>query len=122
MPEEWQTRVTVERAELGSAIDRASLIAREGKSNLVCFKLDGETLEVSSNSETGDMEEKMQVITEGKDLTIAFNVRYITDVLKALSDDQIVMRFNSNVSPCVVCPVEGDSYLYLVLPVRVFNA
>ena len=122
LPEEWQTRVTVERAELGSAIDRASLIAREGKSKLVCFKLDGETLEVSSNSETGDMEEKMQVITEGKDLTIAFNVRYITDVLKALSDDQIVMRFNSNVSPCVVCPVEGDSYLYLVLPVRVFNA
>ena len=50
----------------------------------------------------------MQVITEGKDLTIAFNVRYITDVLKALSDDQIVMRFNSNVSPCVVCPVEGQ--------------
>ena len=95
---------------------------KEGKTNLVCFKIDGETLEVSSNSETGDMEEKMQVITEGKDLTIAFNVRYITDVLKALSDDQIVMRFNSNVSPCVVCPVEGDSYLYLVLPVRVFNA
>ena len=84
--------------------------------------IDGETLEVTSNSETGDMEEKMQVSTEGKDLTIAFNVRYITDVLKALSDEQIVMRFNSNVSPCVICPVEGESYLYLVLPVRVFNA
>ena len=55
-------------------------------------------------------------------MTIAFNVRYITDVLKALSDDQVVMRFNSNVSPCVVCPTEGDAYLYLVLPVRVFNA
>ena len=122
LPEEWQTRVTVDRAELGSAIDRASLIAREGKTNLVCFKIDGETLEVTSNSETGDMEEKMQVSTEGKDLTIAFNVRYITDVLKALSDEQIVMRFNSNVSPCVICPVEGESYLYLVLPVRVFNA
>ena len=122
LPEEWQTRVTVERAELGSAIDRASLIAREGKTNLVCFKIDGEMLEVTSNSETGDMEEKMQVSTEGKDLTIAFNVRYITDVLKALSDEQIVMRFNSNVSPCVICPVEGESYLYLVLPVRVFNA
>ena len=114
--------MTVDRAELGSAIDRASLIAREGKTNLVCFKIDGETLEVTSNSETGDMEEKMQVSTEGKDLTIAFNVRYITDVLKALSDEQIVMRFNSNVSPCVICPVEGESYLYLVLPVRVFNA
>ncbi|MDO5378326.1 MAG: DNA polymerase III subunit beta, partial [Clostridia bacterium] len=113
LPEEWQTRVTIGRAELASAIDRASLIAREGKSNLVCFKIDGETLEVTSNSETGDVEEKIGVLTEGRDLTIAFNVRYLTDVLKALSDEQIVMRFNSNVSPCVICPTEGEGYLYL---------
>ena len=122
LPQEWQTRVSVRSGELGSAIDRASLIAREGKSNLVCFKIDGDTLTVTSNSENGDMEEKIDVTTEGKDLTIAFNVRYITDVLKAISDDEVFMRFNSNVSPCVVCPTEGDSYLYLVLPVRVFNA
>ena len=122
LPQEWQTRVAVRRSDLGSAIDRASLIAREGKSNLVCFKIDGDTLDVTSNSENGDMEEKIDVTTEGKDLTIAFNVRYITDVLKALSDDEVFMRFNSNVSPCVVCPMEGDSYLYLVLPVRVFNS
>lgn len=121
LPDEWQTRVTISRAELSSAIDRASLIAREGKSNLVCFRIDGETLDVTSNSESGDMEERIGVVTEGKDLTIAFNVRYITDVLKALSDDQVFMRFNSNVSPCVICPTEGDGYLYLVLPVRVFN-
>ena len=121
LPDEWQTRVTVERGALWSAIDRASLIAREGKSNLVCFKIDGETLMVTSNSETGDVEEKILVTTEGRDLSIAFNVRYITDVLKALSDDEICMRFNSNVSPCVICPTEGDAYLYLVLPVRVFN-
>lgn len=121
LPEEWQTRVTLSRTELASAIDRASLIAREGKSNLVCFKIDGETLDVTSNSEMGDVEEKIGVSTEGRDLTIAFNVRYLTDVLKALSDDQIVMRFNSNVSPCVVCPTEGENYLYLVLPVRVFG-
>lgn len=122
LPQEWQIRVAVRSGELSSAIDRASLIAREGKSNLVCFKIDGDTLTVTSNSENGDMEEKIDVTTEGKDLSIAFNVRYITDVLKAISDDEVFMRFNSNVSPCVVCPTEGESYLYLVLPVRVFNA
>ena len=122
LPEEWQTRITVGRADLGSAIDRASLIAREGKNNLVCFKIDGGELLVTSNSESGDVEERMPISTEGKDLTIAFNVRYITDVLKALSDDEVYMRFNSNVSPCVVCPTQGDAYLYLVLPVRVFGA
>ncbi len=122
LPQEWQTRVAVRSGELSSAIDRASLIAREGKSNLVCFKIDGDTLTVTSNSENGDMEERIGVTTEGKDLSIAFNVRYITDVLKAISDDEVFMRFNSNVSPCVICPTEGDAYLYLVLPVRVFGA
>ena len=71
---------------------------------------------------SSDVQEQIAIGTEGKDLTIAFNVRYITDVLKALSDDEVFMRFNSNVSPCVLCPTEGDSYLYLVLPVRVFNS
>ena len=122
LPQEWQTRVIIGRSELASAIDRASLIAREGKSNLVCFRIDGEMMTVTSNSEMGDVEEQIRVTTEGKDLTIAFNVRYITDVLKAVSDDEIAMRFNSNVSPCVVCPTEGEGYLYLVLPVRVFSA
>lgn len=122
LPQEWQTRVTVRRGELSGAIDRAGLIAREGKSNLVNFRIDGDQLTVTSNAENGDMEEQIAVTTEGKDLTIAFNIRYITDVLKALSDDAVFMRFNSNVSPCVICPTEGESYLYLVLPVRVFNA
>lgn len=121
LPQEWQTRVTVSCQELSSAIDRASLIAREGKSNLVRFKIDGDAMEIASNSETSDMQETLSVQTQGKDLTIAFNVRYITDVLKALSDEEVVMRFNSNVSPCVLCPEEGDAYLYLVLPVRTFN-
>ena len=79
-------------------------------------------LEVTSNSESGDVQEQLSVETEGKDITIAFNVRYITDVLKSISDDEVRMRFNSNVSPCVVCPTQGDAYLYLVLPVRMFNA
>lgn len=122
LPREWQTAVTLSRADLGGAIDRASLIAREGKNNLVRFKIEGDTLEIASNSETGDTQETLSVQTEGKDLSIAFNVRYITDVLKALSDDEVLLRFNSNVSPCVVLPTEGEAYLYLVLPVRTFGA
>lgn len=121
LPQEWLTRTTIRRDALSSAIDRASLIAREGKSNLVRFRIDGDVLEIASNSELGDTQETLSVITEGKDLSISFNVRYITDVLKAVNDEEVVMRFNSNVSPCVLCPAEGEAYLYLVLPVRTFG-
>ena len=120
LPTDFQTCVTVRRAQLAEAIDRASLIAREGKNNLVRFKIEGDSMTLSSNAELGDVQEQIDVITEGKDIEIAFNVRYVSDVLKVLTDENVCMRFNSNVSPCVICPQEGDAYLYLVLPVRVF--
>ena len=106
----------------GSYYHSGDFIIRIPAENLDQFVAQvGEEANVTSNSESGDVQEQLSIGTEGKDLTIAFNVRYITDVLKALSDDEVRMRFNSNVSPCVVCPTEGDAYLYLVLPVRVFN-
>ncbi|MCR4707374.1 MAG: DNA polymerase III subunit beta [Clostridiales bacterium] len=122
LPTEWKTQTIVNRRDLESAIDRASLIAREGKSNLVRFRIEGEELIVTSNSETSDTEECITGETMGSGLTIAFNIRYITDVLKVLNEDRVVMRFNSNVSPCVITPEQGEKYLYLVLPVRVFGA
>lgn len=120
LPTEWQTRIQVRCADLGNAIDRASLIAREGKNNLVRFHIEGDTLTLTSNAELGDVQEQMSILTEGKDMEIAFNVRYVSDVLKVLGEESVCMRFNSNVSPCVICPPEGEDYLYLVLPVRVF--
>lgn len=52
---------------------------------------------------------------------IAFNARYISDVIKNIDNECCMLSMNTNVSPCVVSPVEGDDYLYLVLPVRVAN-
>ncbi len=119
MPSEWQTRIKVKREELEGAIERVALIAREGKNNLVRFHIEGQQLILSSNAELSDAQEQMEQMMEGKDIDIAFNVRYMSDVLKVLEEDEICLRFNSNVSPCEVCPPEGADYLYLVLPVRV---
>ena len=77
---------------------------------------------ITSNAELGDVREEVPVVSEGHDLDIAFNVRYIADTLRAIEDDEVIIRFNSNVTPCLFCPVEGDEYLYLALPVRVFSA
>ena len=122
LPADWQTRMKVQRDALEKAIDRASLIAREGKNNLVRFQISECQLTLSSNAELGDVEEQLDVDVEGKDIEIAFNVRYMSDVLKVLEEEEICLCFNSNVSPCVICPPEGNGYTYLVLPVRVFTA
>ena len=72
-------------------------------------------------SELGDVEEDMEAQLNGEPIDIAFNARYITDVIRNVPDEDLCMKFNSSVSPCVVVPQNGDDYLYLILPVRVFQ-
>ncbi|MCL1965480.1 MAG: DNA polymerase III subunit beta [Firmicutes bacterium] len=122
LPGEWKTRIIVSKKDMEEALDRASLMAREGKNNLVKLHMEEGTLLITSNAELGDVREEISIEFEGRELDIAFNVRYITDTLRAIEDENIILKFNSNVSPCVLCPTFGDKFIYLALPVRVFSA
>lgn len=119
MPRDWKTRVTVNRGDMAQCIDRASLMAREGKSNLVKLSIHDSRMVITSNSEMGDVYEELSIEQEGEGLDIAFNVKYMSDVVRAVDDEALFMCFNSSVSPCVITPTEGNAFTYLVLPVRV---
>lgn len=128
LPASSTTQIKIDRTMLNDAIDRCSLIAREGKNNLVhlSIKKDGDDmpggwLVLTANAERGEAHEEIMIDCDGKDLDIAFNARYLTEVAHAVEDQEIVMCFNSNVSPCMLKPVTGDQYRFLVLPVRVFG-
>ncbi len=118
LPPSYAISVRLSRGELADCIDRASLMAREGKSNLLKFSITQDKLAITSNSEMGDVYEEMDVETLGKDIDIAFNVRYITEAVRSIEEEQFLIKLNSNISPCVLVPTEGEDFLYLVLPVR----
>ena len=62
------------------------------------------------------------VSKEGDDLVIGFNSKYLADALKAIDDEQITMLFNTAISHCLIRPLTGQAYEYLVLPVRITNS
>ena len=103
------------------AIERASLFAKVGKNNLIKLNIQENELEITSKSEEGNVRENVYISREGKDLIIGFNSKYLIDSLKAIDDENIVMLFNTPISPCLITPVEGNEYEYLVLPVRITN-
>ena len=122
LPSSWTTEALVNRSLFFDAIDRCSLMAREGKNNLVYLHLKQEgPMEMTANAERGDVHEEMDVGFEGNELSIAFNSRYLTDIIHNIDDDQLRMCFNSSVSPCMIKPMEGDAFTFLVLPVRIFG-
>lgn len=121
LPTSWMTRITVKRKDLQEAVNRASLIAQEGKNNLIRLETEQNQLKITSNSEVGDDLEEIEATIEGERIMIAFNARYISDVMRYTDDEYLCLKMNTNVSPCVITPVNGDDFLYLILPVRVYN-
>jgi DNA polymerase-3 subunit beta len=120
LPATWTTAVKVNRQQLIGAIERAALIAREGN-NLLKLHVDDKVMTIYANTERGNAVEKVEVAFDGAPLDIAFNARYLLDVIRNIDTPEMAMRYNTNVSPCVVCPVTGNQYTYLVLPVRTID-
>lgn len=118
LPKEYSTRVSVEREMLMGSLERASILAREGSNNVIRFEFAEGVLSITSNSEMGRIDEKLPVDSEGKDLRIAFNAKYVLDVLKNVDDSEVHMYFNTEISPCVVRKEGEGAYEYLILPVQ----
>jgi len=121
LPKENQLRIVLNRMNLMEAIERASLFAKVGKNNLIKLNIQENEMEITSKSEEGNVREKVYISKEGKELVIGFNSKYLLDSLKAIDDENIAMLFNTPISPCLIRPVEGNEYEYLVLPVRITN-
>lgn len=120
IPNEFLTVLRVSKNQLLQSIERAAIVAR-GMKNLVKIDIKEGNMNISANSELGKVDENIMINLEGKDVVIAFNSKYLTDLFRVIEDDFVYMYFNSSIAPCVIKPYQGDGYLYLILPIRINN-
>lgn len=118
LPKSFATRVVVELEPFRRGIDRAALIAREGNNNLLVLKIADGVMAIEAHSQIGDVYERLDIQQEGANINIAFNVKYLTDVVRFIDAEQIEINLNNAISPCVITPLGDQDYLHLVLPVR----
>ena len=116
-----KTRVRINRSEMLDIVERASLIAREGRANVIKLNFEDDTLTVTAKSEIGSINEQQTVEIIGDGLSIAFNARYILDILKNIDDDEFFVDMTNNVSQCIFKPIEGEKYYFVVVPMRTFD-
>ncbi|MBZ9684791.1 DNA polymerase III subunit beta [Clostridium estertheticum] len=119
IPEEYNLKITAKRSELLNCIERASLMAKEGNTNLVKFNIEEDNMIITSNSQLGKSREEINIILQGEPLQIAFNSKYLIELLKIMEEEEILMEFSSGVNPCVVRNKEKNNCTYMVLPVRI---
>ncbi|MBQ3291371.1 MAG: DNA polymerase III subunit beta [Mogibacterium sp.] len=110
--------VRVKRNDLLRSIERASLLASVQNNNLIRFNIDKDLIVIKSLNEEGNIEEKVEIINDGEGLNIGLNSKYLKDALSVIEDEEIIMNFRDSVSPCIIKPLKGDKYTYLILPIR----
>lgn len=121
IPMNYETFLIVNKLQLEDALERVSLLSKVGQNNFVKFDIKEGAVQLTSNSEIGNIKEKISAVLNGKDVTIAFNPRFILESLKASNDEFVKLCLNTSSNPCVIVPTEGDEFLYLILPVRMFG-
>ena len=121
IPQAINSVVTINKKQLEFGLERASLLARMDKNNLVKFEVKDKLLTLSSASDIGNVTENITISLEGKDITIAFNARYMSECMRIIDDEFIKINFTSSIAPCTITSTEGDEYLYLILPVRIVS-
>ena len=122
IPENWETRIRVDRSSLQNCFERISLISSSSiekeKKYPVKVNVDIGKVTISCTNQTGDAKEEMYVTTEGKNLEAGFNPKYFLDALRAIDDQEVFVDFGTSISPCIIRPVEEGDYTYMILPIR----
>jgi DNA polymerase-3 subunit beta len=120
-PIEFTTKVTVKKSEICSSVERASVLIRGEKDNLIQLDIKNGKIVITANSEMGKVEESVDAELDGKELSIAMNGKFLMDAMKALEEEKILLSFNTSVSPFTVTNLTEKRDEYLILPVRKGN-
>ena len=105
IPSDYQKRLTIPVSELQRAVRRASIVARENAHRII-VRTDEDKLILTANSQiVGDAREEVEIGREGDDVEIAFNSRYLLDLLDVLDTETLHLELTEALKPGIVRPV-----------------
>ncbi len=118
IPVQTTTKIRVKTREMIDAVDRASLVISDRlKSPLICRFKDDQIF-LSCITALGSVNEVLSVNMEGRPEEMGFNCRFLLDALRNTESDEILIELNGAQAPMKIVPTSGESFLFLVLPVK----
>jgi len=119
IPKTHTLEVTVGVRSLVDSVERAALLISERMKSPLRMKFSGSTISIACETSMGKIYDEVSCTSEGGDVSIGFNHKYLLDALRNSGCDEVKLQLSGPLSPVKVVPKEGEEFLFLVLPVRI---
>ena len=119
IPPTTSTKVVANTADMIDMIERISQVIVERFRTPVTCRFENGRFQAACTTERGNAQDEMIVAIEGEPMNIGCNSRFLLEALRAAETDEVVITMSGPLSPIVIRPPEGESFLFIVLPVRV---
>ncbi len=121
IPSSYETKLTVNIKQLQASLDRAAVMTRYDKSSMVKVEVKDSIMNVHASSSIGEINDMIKIYSNGKDVNMLLNCKFILDVLKNCDGEFVNISLNSPTAPFIIEPInekENEKYVYLLLPIR----
>lgn len=120
LPESIETSAVIDTRMLIDTVERVSqvIIDKDRRRTPVKCNLTDGLFIATCTTDAGSASDEIPIDMDGVPIEIGFNYRYLLEALRATETDKVVLQFHSPIKPLLIRPIDGDSFLYIVLPVR----
>lgn len=119
IPSEFTKKLTIPTDQFLQSIKRVAIVARENSNRTILQTVNGTLIATAESGSVGKAHEEVEVIREGDDIKMAFNSRYLLDMLGVVETEAIEVELSGEVNPAVLRPQGKNDYTYVLMPMQV---
>lgn len=118
IPTQFKSRVVIERSEVLKAVKLASVFARSEANIVRLQNLPQKLVLTSEAKEIGSQKKEVEASSEGEEINIAFNGKFLQDALAAFNSSQATLELSGSLSAAVIKPIGEEGLQYIIMPVN----
>lgn len=118
IPNGFSTEVIVNKRDFATSLERCSLLIDEKNKCPITCDVSGSAMRISCRTGIGKINDAVPADITGEAVKIGFNNKLMLEALRAADGDKIRIRFNGAMKVIEIIPVEGESYIFLVMPIQ----
>jgi DNA polymerase-3 subunit beta len=119
LPAEKGIVVQFEKEAVLHALRRMSVISSERYSGVIVRLQNGKMILNSTNPDVGEANDEIDVIYQGSELEIGYNVNYLIDAIEAIEEKNVIFEMGAGVKPGVIRPVDNSNHFCIIMPLRI---